>query len=231
MVQPRRLAALVTAIALPVLVTAFAPPAFTTAPSARSAAPSPQPPVATPPRPGQVYLSGENPVIFLFDQPGGTPETTVSFWRIHWSPVGPGHVCYVTSGREKTPGALRIALYDNERLFEYLTKEVLGTFNPAYRTRPFTPVGGATFGPGGDSVRVRLETCRSDAFDIRLEWRDLRPGGLVDILPGSRPSNPFGITYLRIPVGAAGVTINGSAAKGVSVPDESFLAFGETWIQ
>jgi hypothetical protein len=183
------------------------------------------------PRAGKAFLSGENPVVFLYDRPGGETETFVSFWRIHWSPVGPGHVCYVTSGREKTPGAMRVALFDNPALFEYLTKEVLGTYNKSYLERPFTPISGATFGSGGDSIRERRETCRSETHAIELTWRDLRPAGLVDILPGSRPTNPFGITYLRIPVGRAEVTINGKPAPGVSVPDASFLAFGETWIK
>lgn len=193
--------------------------------------PAAPPPTATPPRAGRVYLSGENPVVFLFDRPGGETETFVSFWRIHWSPVGPGHVCYVTSGRPHAPGAVRVALYDNPELFAYLTNDVLGSYNRGYVERPFTAVGGATFGSGGDARTERRESCRAPGYAIDLAWRALRPAGLVDILPGSRPTNPFGITYLRIPAGEASVTIDGRAAPGVSVPDESFLAFGETWIK
>ena len=189
------------------------------------------PPAPMPPRPGRVYLSGENPVVFLFDRAGGETETFVSFWRIHWSPVGPGHVCYVTSGREQSAGAVRVALHDNARLYEYLTKEVLGSYNRAYVERPFTAVGDATFASGGELPHERRESCRAAGFAVELAWRDPRTPGLVDILPGSRPTNPFGITYLRIPVGEASVTINGRSAPGVSVPDESFLAFGETWIR
>jgi hypothetical protein len=197
-----------------------------------SAATVPSPaPTAVPPRAGQVYLSGENPVVFLFDRPGGATETFVSFWRVHWSPVGPGHVCYVTSGREGTPGAVRLALYDNPRLLAYLTNDVLGSYNRPYVERPFTAVGGATFASGGDGTSERRESCRAPGHAIELSWSALGPAGLVDILAGSRPQNPFGITYLRIPAGRASVTIDGRAARGVSVPHESFLAFGETWIK
>jgi hypothetical protein len=66
---------------------------------------------------------------------------------------------------------------------------------------------------------------------VELVWRDLREPGLVDILPGSRPTNPFGITYLRIPAGSGDVRINGAPAPGVLAPDVTFLAFGETWIK
>lgn len=200
------------------------------------AAQSPQPqqpsPMASAPRANKVYLSGENPVITLRDTPGGsTAVTQVSFWRIHWSPVGPGHVCFVTSGDPKSPGAVRVAIYDNKALLDYLTNDVIGTYNKAYLERPFTPVGGGTFPIGGDSIKERRESCLSDKYKVELVWRDLREPGLVDILPGSRPTNPFGITYLRIPAGSADVRINGAPAPGVLAPDVTFLAFGETWIK
>ena len=194
-------------------------------------APAPAAQASPAPRPQRVYLSGENPVAFLYERPGGEQATFVSFWRIHWSPVGPGHVCYVTTGSEGTPGALRIALHDNAKLLDYLTHQVLGSYNRSYIDRPFTAVGGATFGRSGDSVTEHRESCRSASHTVDVAWRDLRPAGLIDILAGSRPANPFGITYLRLPAGRTEVTINGVAAPGVSVPDASFLAFGETWIK
>jgi hypothetical protein len=215
------------ALALPIVV--LLPIAAAT----QSPAAPPQPsPMASAPRPNKVYLSGENPVITLRDTPGGsTTVTQVSFWRIHWSPVGPGHVCFVTSGDAKSPGAVRVAIYDNKALLDYLTNDVIGTYNKAYLERPFTPVGGGTFPVGGDSIKERRESCLSDKYKVELVWRDLREPGLVDILPGSRPTNPFGITYLRIPAGSADVRINGAPAPGVLAPDVTFLAFGETWIK
>jgi hypothetical protein len=63
---------------------------------------------------GKVYVTGENPVIRLLDKEGGTPLTFASYWRIVWSPVGPGHVCYVTTGDGKSSADLRIALTDNQ---------------------------------------------------------------------------------------------------------------------
>ena len=42
--------------------------------------------------PNRVVLTGENPFIRL-SATDGAPETTVaSFWRILFSPAGPGHV-------------------------------------------------------------------------------------------------------------------------------------------
>jgi hypothetical protein len=187
--------------------------------------------LAQSPRPQTVYLSGENPYIALRETPDGPAVARASFWRIHWSPVGTGHVCFVTVGEQGKPGAVRVALHDNARLVEYLTTEVLGTFDKAYREWPFTPIAGATFGRSGDARAEHRERCTAPGYAIDLVWRDMQAPGLVDILPGSRDTNPFGITYLRIPAGSATVGVNGKPAPGRSVPAGSFLAFGETWIK
>jgi hypothetical protein len=183
------------------------------------------------PRPQHVFLSGENPYIALRETPDGPPRARASFWRIHFSPVGTGHVCFVTVGEQGKPGAIRVALHDNARLLDYLTKEVLGTFDKTYLDWPFTPVPGATFGRAGDARAEHRETCRGAGYDVALAWRDMRTPGLVDILPGSRPTNPFGITYLRVPAGRAEIVVNGTPAPGTATPESAFLAFGETWIK
>lgn len=183
------------------------------------------------PRPQKVFLSGENPYIALRSAPDGPAVSRASFWRIHFSPVGTGHVCFVTVGERGKAGAVRVALTDNAALTDYLIKEVLATFDKAYVDWPFTTVAGATFGRSGDARSEHREACKGSGYDIALSWRDLQAPGLVDILPGSRPANPFGITYLRIPAGSATITINGTPAPGASVPAGSFLAFGETWIK
>jgi hypothetical protein len=183
------------------------------------------------PRPQKVFLSGENPYIALRSAPDGPAVARASFWRIHFSPVGTGHVCFVTVGEQGKAGAVRVALTDNARLTDYLVKEVLATFDKAYVDWPFTTVAGATFGRSGDARAEHRETCTAPGYDIALSWRDLQTPGLVDILAGSRPANPFGITYLRIPAGSATITINGTPAPGASGPAGSFLAFGETWIK
>ncbi|MEO5821356.1 MAG: hypothetical protein ABIT71_12705 [Vicinamibacteraceae bacterium] len=191
----------------------------------------PLPSAAQEPRPQKVFLSGENPYLALRDTPDGPAVARASFWRIHYSPVGTGHVCFVTVGEQGKPGAVRVALTDSAPLTDYLIKEVLATFDKSYVEWPFTTVAGATFGRSGDAKSEHREICKGPGYDVVLSWRDLQTPGLVDILAGSRPANPFGITYLRIPAGSATMTINGTPAPGRSVPAGSFLAFGETWIK
>src|SRR5437870_4741381 len=100
---------------------------------------------------GKVYVTGENPVIRLLDKENGTTLTNASYWRIIWSPVGPGHVLYVTMGDGKAPTDLRVALTDNEKLYEFLTKEITAVLDANLASRPFTSAQ-ATFGDTGQGV-------------------------------------------------------------------------------
>lgn len=195
-----------------------------------------QAPTTNTPRAGKVWVSGENPGIRLLDKAGGETLSRASLWRIHWSPVGPGHVCLITTGDGKSPGNIRIALFDNARLFEYLTKEMLGSYDKTYIDQPYTPVAGAKFSVTGDSLAERRETCQGGRYKIELVWRDFQTASLRDTAVGSRPQNPFGLTYLRIPAKTAEIFINGKKAAGLTYPtapddSSSFLAFGETWLK
>ncbi len=182
-------------------------------------------------RAGKAVISGENPYIRLLDKEGGKTLTQVSFWRVHWSPVGPGHVCYITVGDAGEAGAMRFALYDNAKLYDYITNDIMAVTNRAYVDRPFERVGNATFGPEGNTITDRVETCRSAKYTVRLAWHGLQTPELIDILPGSRPNNPFGLTFLNIVGTTADVTINGQRAPGTTFGAGSALAFGETWLR
>lgn len=186
---------------------------------------------------GKVFISGENPVIRLLDKPNGTALAVASFWRIVWSPVGQGHVCYVTTGDGKSPGDLRVALVDNQKLFDYLTTDILGTFDKSYHERPFKTIR-ATFDKSGDALTDWKEFCRSDQYTVELAWRDFYPAFQLDT-PTGGARNPFGITSLFIPAKSAGLTINGRKIAGNVYPQmrgpaqssSAFLAFSETWIK
>jgi hypothetical protein len=195
-----------------------------------------QAPASNAVRPGKVWISGENPGIRLLDKEGGEPVSRASFWRVHWSPYGPGHVCLITTGDGKSPGNIRVALYDNQRLYDYLTKEMLGSYDKTYADQPYTPVSGAKFGVTGDSLTERRELCEGGSYKIELVWREFQTAVVRDTVVGSRPQNPFGLTYLRIPAKTAEIIINGKKAPGLTyatAPDDSssFLALGETWLK
>ena len=76
--------------------------------------------------PNAVILTGENPFMRLSATDGGPNTTEASFWRITFSPGGPGHVLYLKS--ELTEGQLRI-YSDNIAMTRWLQSTVQGMLN------------------------------------------------------------------------------------------------------
>jgi hypothetical protein len=194
---------------------------------------------------GKVYVTGENPGIRLLDKEGGQILTAVSYWRIIWSPGGPGHVCYVTTGDGKSPGDLRIAFTDNRKLYEFLTQEIMMVLDRSIPQRPFTvqqakfdDPGQGSFNDSGDTMKDRKVSVKSDRYKVDLVWRDFYSPFQLDTPVGGTP-NPFGVTSLFIPAKSADVIINGKKASGNVYPQKrgpaqsssAFLAFSESWIK
>jgi hypothetical protein len=176
---------------------------------------------------GKVHITGENPGIRLLDKQGGTTLTEVNFWGVDWSPMGSGHVCFVTTGNGRGPNDLRLALYDNPKLVDYVAVETMAKLVTNFNDPPFKPVK-ATFTNTGDSTTERRQVCKSDEYNIELVWRDFNEGSWGEM----RPPNGFHMTFFVITSRAAEVYINGKKAAGSWFPSSfpaSYLAYAETW--
>ena len=190
-------------------------------PSANGTPPAPMP---------KILVAGENPAITLRDKEGGPPLTSVNFWRVHWSPVGSGAVCFVTVSGQGSGGDLRIAVHDNSKVLDYVTKELMSSLMENFNTPPYTPVRG-TITQGGDTVTERKETCKSDAYNVELIWRGFLEPTWVDIRPGANVL----MTFTMVMAKDAEVIVNGKRAPGRVVragearSPPSFLALNETW--
>jgi hypothetical protein len=177
----------------------------------------------------KILVAGENPAITLRDKEGGTALTNVNFWRVHWSPVGSGAVCFVTVSGQGS-GDLRIAVHDNPKVLEYVTKELMSSLMPTFNTPAYMPSRG-TITQTGDTVTERKETCKSDAHNVELIWRGFLEPTWVDIRPGANVL----MTFTMVMAKDAEVIINGKKAPGRVVPGgrgsfpPSFLALNETW--
>ena len=79
--------------------------------------------------PNPILLTGENPYIRLGETDGGPPTTNSSFWRIHFSPAGPGHVLFIQS--ELTDDQPRIST-DNVQMTRWLQGEIQSRINPTF---------------------------------------------------------------------------------------------------
>jgi hypothetical protein len=185
---------------------------------------------AAPQTPAQkILVAGENPAITLRDKEGGAALTSVNFWRVHWSPVGSGAVCFVTVTGQGG-GDLRVAVHDNAKVLDYVTKELMSSLMANFNTPPYTPVRG-TIAQSGDTVNERRETCKSETHNIELVWRGFSEPTWVDIKPGANVL----MTFTMVMASGADVIINGKKAPGGvfrggpgSLPP-SFLALNETW--
>jgi len=191
-------------------------------------------------RDGAVAVIGENPGIRLSVKEGAPPSTSVSFWRVFYSPAGMGHVCFVTSdigGDGPTPDDIRLAFADNEKLAEYVATRLMTAFDKTYGSRPF-PVRRARFARSGDTATAWKETIDADQFSIELVWRDFYEPFAIESRVGV-PDNPYLITSTFIPARTAEVIVNGRRVtgsatqrmRGTRQSSSAFLAFAETWLK
>lgn len=186
---------------------------------------------------GKVYVSGENPVLRLkLKETDKEFVTSVSFWRIVYSPVGRGHICYIKSditGDGESADDVKAIFTDNERLVEYMNKEIL----TRYLEDPY-PVYKANFAGTGDPLKEWIEVVQSEKATIFLVWKDFIKPFLI-ATPEGRPENPFGLTSVGIPATTAEVYINGKKVVGRPFPEmrgkaqnsTARLWWGETWVK
>jgi hypothetical protein len=201
--------------------------------------PAPAKPPAGDIKDGRVAISGENPVINLSMTGGAPNSTSVSFWRVVYSPVGMGHVCYLTAdltGDGPSKDDIRMAFTDNDDLFGYIDTAIMPALDSTYRKDPVHSWR-ATFARSGDTRTAWKETIRAEQYTIDLIWKDFKEPFLLDTpLGGTR--NPFGITSMFLPARAADVIINGTRVagqpyarmRGTTQSSSAFLAFSETWV-
>ena len=186
------------------------------------------PPAAPRPTHTQIHITGENPGLRLRDRQGGPVLAEVNFWRVAWSPMGSGHVCYVTTGDGKGPNDLRLALTDNEKLADFVTHETMAKLIQGFETPPYKVLR-ATFGFTGDTVNERTEICKSDQYNVETTWRGLLPGNYGEM----RPPNGFLMQFIIMTAKEGEIKVNGRKLPGAVYPEQgrpnAYLAFAETW--
>ena len=185
--------------------------------------------------PNRVLLTGENPYIRLSDTDGGTTTTDASFWRILFSPGGPGHVLFLRS--ELTDNRPRIYT-DNVQMTRWLQGEIQGRINATFGDLDI-PAREAGFGSSGDLRSFWTESVSARDEEISLTWYDLGEPFLSHSFPGGNPERPHGVSTVLIPANGARLIINGNFASGRPFPRERegrshstcALAFSESWLR
>ncbi|MCX7381845.1 MAG: hypothetical protein NT133_10620 [Alphaproteobacteria bacterium] len=183
--------------------------------------------------PNRVVLTGENPFIRLSKNDGDPATTSASFWRILFSPAGPGHVLYLKS--ELTDNSWRI-YSDNIAMTRWLQSTVQGMLNPELLDLSI-PVTDAEFSKSGDFRDFWTERLDTSDEEISLTW--FQPGDPLLIHTQPEPARPYGVCTVLIPMAGTRLVRNGVEAAGKSWPREregrpfstSALAFSESWTE
>jgi len=183
--------------------------------------------------PNVVILTGENPFIRLSATDGGPNTTDASFWRITFSPAGPGHVLYLKS--ELTNGQLRI-YSDNIAMARWLQSTVQGMLNQETADVSI-PVINAVFSKHGDTRDYWTEHLRAGPDEIALTWYHIGEPLLVHTQPNDPPERRYGVCTILMPALGARLTVNGVQASGQPWPRDRegrpfstcALAFSESW--
>ena len=183
--------------------------------------------------PNRIVLTGENPFIRLSAKDGDPNSTDASFWRILFSPGGPGHVLYVKS--ELTEKKWRIYA-DNIAMARWLQSTVQGMLNGELKDTSI-PVIDASFSKEGDPRYFWTERLKARDAEIALTWHDIGDPLLIHTQPNATPERPYGVCTVLIPAAAARLTVNGVQAAGRPWPRERegrpfstcALAFSESW--
>ena len=182
--------------------------------------------------PNRVMLTGENPFIRLSEADDGPVTTDASFWRILFSPAGPGHVLYLKS--ELTDDGWRI-YSDNIAMARWLQTTVQGSLNEETADTEI-PVVDAIFDRSGDVRSFWTEIVSSYEEEVQLTWFEIGDPLLIHTTPGERP---YGVASVLVPALGARLTVNGVQAKGRAWPRDRggrpfstcALAFSESWTE
>ena len=185
--------------------------------------------------PNRVILTGENPFIRLAANDADAPTTNASFWRIIFSPAGPGHVLYLRS--ELTDDEWRI-YSDNIAMARWLQSTVQGMLNAELADTDI-PVIDAAFTRSGDYRDQWTETVDTSDEEIAMTW--YAPGDplLLHTMPNEAPGRRYGLSTVLVPVMGARLTVNGVQAAGKPWPRDRegrafstcALAFSESWTE
>ena len=183
--------------------------------------------------PNKVILTGENPFIRLSAVDSDDYTTNASYWRIIFSPAGPGHVLYVKS--ELTEKRWRIYT-DNIAMARWLQTTVQGMLN-AELLDTSIPVVDAEFSKLGDPRYFWTEKIAAGGEELNLTWFDLGDPLLIHTQPKALPNRPYGVCTVLVPALGTRLARNGVEAAGRSWQREregrpfstSALAFSESW--
>lgn len=191
--------------------------------------------------PGQVDWAGENPGLYLREQEDGPYTCLASFFRVLYSPHGPG--CALILLWDPQREHPRNGLYtDNPPLATWLRDEFAVHFSafqgnallPALAPRPLTRSERE-----GDPSREYSEVVEAEGHRIKLTWRALSAPFIVELPVERSATGRHEMFSLFFDAREGEVIFDGERGRGRAFPRDfqgrrsstAFLAFSETWVR
>ncbi|NMG34475.1 hypothetical protein GRF61_08450 [Azoarcus sp. TTM-91] len=201
--------------------------------------------MSNPVHPGKVAWTGDNPGIYLKNDPDGDWASLATYFKINYSPFGMGKGVLLLEKPQMAaslPEACNVCLTDNEPLARYLMAEFFSRFN-SFRVSAGTPA--VSYLPllearsVGDTRRKYQEILRADGVEVVLTWDALGEPYAVDMPAEKGPTQKHEMYSLFIDAADASIQINGRRLPGqVSTRNfdggkksSAFLAFSESWME
>jgi hypothetical protein len=194
---------------------------------------------------GKVDWSGDNPGIYLRNEPEGPWVALALFFRVVTSPYGGGLVALVLGEPTQAAGfpeAPNFCISDNEPLSEYLVRDfvsVFPTFQGASALNSMARLVLKGAHTESDRDARHSEFVTAPGIELELTWEGLGEAVAADISP-ERSSTKRHRMYSVFRAARTGkIAVNGRRLPGFSVDRDfhgrpmtsALLAFSESWIR
>jgi hypothetical protein len=196
--------------------------------------------------PGRVEWSGENPGIYLKENPSDASYSTLAlFFRIVLSPYGRGHAAIVLGAPETSrgwPHVPNFIMTDNQQMMRWIVEgwvSIMPTFigKPGLDAMSWLDCDSVEKRPGDLKSRYS-ETLRGSGVTLELIWRDMGVPIPVEVTKENSATKEHEMYSVFLEANSAQIVLNGTRLGGqVSernffgrTMSTAFLAFSETWV-
>jgi len=194
---------------------------------------------------GRVDWSGENPGIYLKEDPQGPWTGLMCFYRVVYSPhgMGSGVVVLDEPNIEKgRPDVDNFCICDNEPLAKYLVENFFSKFaafkvSAGIKALSYLPL--TSVQREGDTRSTYSEVVSSNELEVRMTWEGLSDSYAVNMPADLGPTKQHDMYSFFVDASNAQVSINGRPLRGKltsrncggTTKSSAFLAFSETWVK
>ena len=194
---------------------------------------------------GRVDWSGENPGIYLKQDPEKDYTALTLFFRVVLSPYGRGHAAIVLAQPDQPggwPDVANFIMTDNQRMMRWIIEGWV-TKMPTFINRKglshmrWLDLDSVEKRPG-DLKSVYCEVLRGSGVTLEMQWLELGQPLPVEVTRENSATSEHEMYSVFLEAAQARILINGTPLKGQvgqrqffgRTMSTAFLAFSETWV-